>query len=290
MSRNQKRIAANQAAPTTRPPIPDMPKTQESSNPFGLSFVVNKEIVKLPSAGNFYSENSPLSGLESVEIKAMTAKEEDIIMNESFVNEGTVFNRLIDSIVTTPGVLAKDMQDCDKMAILLHARKTGYGDGIELSVICDHCDHKFETAASISKILEQSTASSEEGDWTIEEGSGLVCMTLPMTDIKVKIKVLTPEDREHLRLTIKKKKQLNIECSETVEFLRKVIISANDVVDEVMINQLCEVIPTSDVRKITKAHNSCTPSMDMVTNITCPSCNADLAKEVPFSLGWFWSE
>jgi len=289
MSRNQKRITANQ--PQVSNPLQSSAAAEESPNPFGLSFVVNKEIVKLPSKGNFYSENSPLRGVGSLEIKAMTAKEEDIVLNESYIENGTVFDRLIDSIVTTPNIFAKDMQDCDKMAVLLHARKTGYGDDIELAASCNECGHEFEPTVSIGDILSKSsTSSTGREEWNIEESSGLVSVQLPLTKIDVKIRILTPEDKENLRNTIEKKKKLNLEYSETIEFLRKILVSANGVVDPLMLNQLCEVVPASDARIMTKAHKDCSPSVNMVADITCPSCNAVSAREVPFSLGWFWSK
>jgi hypothetical protein len=67
-------------------------------------------------------------GLETIEIKSMTAKEEDIMINDSFIEKGIVFERLIDSIIVTPGIKSDHLIDCDKVAILVAARRSGYGD------------------------------------------------------------------------------------------------------------------------------------------------------------------
>ena len=88
MSRNSRRTQVPKSVdPPEAEPQPNVvpPMQKEKSNPFGLSFAVETEIVHLPSGGNFYDEGSALNGIETVEIKAMTAKEEDILINESFI-------------------------------------------------------------------------------------------------------------------------------------------------------------------------------------------------------------
>jgi hypothetical protein len=125
MSRNRQRVQIPQQDTNTTQQPPQLVPQQET-NPFGLSFVVPTEIVKLPSFGRLYGEDSPLQGLEEVEVKSMTAAEEDILINTSFIEQGIVFDRLIDSIMITPGVVAEDLMDCDKIAILMSARRTGF--------------------------------------------------------------------------------------------------------------------------------------------------------------------
>ena len=96
MSRNSRRTQVPKSVdPEVAKPQPNIspPPQQEKSNPFGLSFAVSTEIVHLPSGGNFYEQNSVLAGLENVEIKSMTAKEEDIMINDSFIEQGIVFDR-----------------------------------------------------------------------------------------------------------------------------------------------------------------------------------------------------
>ena len=56
------------------------------------------EIIELPSRGYFYNSGDPLSkGV--VELKMMTAKEEDILTNESFIKKGVVLDRLLESLI-----------------------------------------------------------------------------------------------------------------------------------------------------------------------------------------------
>ena len=83
MSRNSRRrtsthteVQAPQAQAQVPQPASQVP--QNNNNPFGISFVVPTEVIRLPSGGTFYKEGGTLYGKESLEIKQMTAKEEEI--------------------------------------------------------------------------------------------------------------------------------------------------------------------------------------------------------------------
>ena len=83
------------------------------------------EEVTLPSKGLLYPKESPLSkGV--VEIKYMTAKEEDILTNQNYIQKGTVIDKLLKSLIVTP-IDYNDLLTGDKNAILIAARILGYG-------------------------------------------------------------------------------------------------------------------------------------------------------------------
>ena len=293
MSRNRQRVQIPQQDTNTtqQPPQPQLVPQQET-NPFGLSFVVPTEIVKLPSFGRLYGEDSPLQGLEEVEVKSMTAAEEDILINTSFIEQGIVFDRLIDSIMITPGVVAEDLMDCDKIAILMSARRTGYGDKVNFGVSCNNCGADIELEISLTKMLEDTLASSaevEEKDWEFLNESNTFSFKLPVTELQVQIKLLTAEDTKHLEASKTQKQKLGLPYNETLEFLRACIVEAQGIVDRTSINKLVEILPAADARKIRVVHNENMPKVKADADIHCGSCGHKDKKEVPFSLGWFWS-
>ncbi len=51
------------------------------------------EVVDLPSQGLVYPESSPLSS-GKIEMKYMTAREEDILTNQNYISNGTVIDKL----------------------------------------------------------------------------------------------------------------------------------------------------------------------------------------------------
>ena len=56
------------------------------------------EEVELPSKGLLYPEGHPLKS-GKIEIKYMTAKEEDILSNQSYIQKGVVLDKLLESVI-----------------------------------------------------------------------------------------------------------------------------------------------------------------------------------------------
>ena len=87
------------------------------------------EEVTLPSKGLLYPEGSPLKkGV--IEMKYMTAREEDILTNQNYIEKGTVIDKLLKSLIVTP-INYNDLLLGDKNAILIAARILGYGKDYE---------------------------------------------------------------------------------------------------------------------------------------------------------------
>ena len=84
------------------------------------------EMIDLPSKGKFYSKESPLSE-GKIEIKYMTAKEEDILTSQNLIKKGVVIEKLLESLIVTPGVNVNDLLVGDKNAVMIAARVLAYG-------------------------------------------------------------------------------------------------------------------------------------------------------------------
>ena len=98
------------------------------------------EMVELPSKGYFYADGHPLSS-GKVEVKYMTAKEEDILTSQNLIQQGIVLDKLLESLVVDKSIKLDDMLIGDKNALMVAARILGYGkeyefnyDGVEQSV------------------------------------------------------------------------------------------------------------------------------------------------------------
>jgi hypothetical protein len=92
------------------------------------------EIVKLPSKGLIYSETSPLRSGQ-VEMRYMTAYDEDILTNASYIKEGIVIDKLLTGLIVTPGITVSDVAQVDKDALLIQARILSYGAEYPVIVI-----------------------------------------------------------------------------------------------------------------------------------------------------------
>ena len=84
------------------------------------------EVIDLPSKGHFYPADNPLSSGQ-VELKYMTAKEEDILTSVNLIQKGLAIDKLLTSLIVNKDINIKDILIGDKNAIMIAARVLGYG-------------------------------------------------------------------------------------------------------------------------------------------------------------------
>ncbi len=267
----------------TQPPL-SPPQPKPTDNPFGLSFVVPTENVSLPSAGLYYHKSSPMYGVESLEIKHMTAKEEDILSSIT-KDDDSAFNKLIDSLIVDKKYNSSMILEEDKIAILLSARITGYGEQYTTTTLCPNCNTRSEHVFDLRK---SSTVHPKEMKYDAEKN----CFTCELPNSKIQLELInySMKDMEELELEKKQKQKYNLEYNHTVSFIRKVIISANGVTDPQMLNQLSTVLPASDAKYLTKFFNSCRPEVSTAQNTECGNCGHQSEREVPLSWAFFRSD
>ena len=96
------------------------------------------EIISLPSKGWFYPSDNPLSsGL--LELKMMTAKEEDILTSKNLIQKNIVLDKLLDAVIIDKAVKADDMFVCDRNAAFFAIRRLAYGDIYDATLSCGRC-------------------------------------------------------------------------------------------------------------------------------------------------------
>ena len=89
------------------------------------------EFVDLPSKGLLYPKTHPLSS-GKVEMKYMTAREEDILTNQNYIKKGIVLDKLIQALIVDKSVDIQDLYTGDKNAILIASRVLGYGSEYDI--------------------------------------------------------------------------------------------------------------------------------------------------------------
>ena len=99
------------------------------------------EVVELPSKGYFYPEGHPLAS-GRVEVKYMTAKEEDILTSQNLIEQGIVIDKLMESLIVDKSIKIDDMLIGDKNAIMVSARILGYGKDYEFTY--EGIEHKID--------------------------------------------------------------------------------------------------------------------------------------------------
>ena len=143
------------------------------------------EQVTLPSKGIFYAKDSPLKR-GSIEMKYMTAKEEDILTNQNYIEKGTVIDKLLQSLIVDK-INYQDLLIGDKNALLIAARILGYG-----------ADYDFEYAGKQFSIDLTDISDKPFEESIVTEGKNEFFYTLPTSKVDISFKFLTHKDEQKI--------------------------------------------------------------------------------------------
>lgn len=278
---NSKRIPENIEVP--EPKIGQNKKVLLSD----ISMMMPTESVILPSKGIYYDKSSSLYGKTELEIKSLTAKEEDILSSSEYMQKGNIFDKLIESVLIDKTINSKELLIGDRNAILLAARISGYGPEYSISKRCENCnkvaDHTFDLSISKPKDVDLESLGVTYAD-------NLFWFELPKTKIEVAIKPLSAFDKDQLDKQRNKKTKLGLESSDLIDFLQAIIVEAGGSRNRGKINEFVEIMPAIDSRKIRTLYKEITPDIDTKQTICCSACSWESESEVWFGLNFFWPE
>ena len=168
------------------------------------------EIIDLPSKGLVYSPENPLSE-GKVEMKYMTARSEDILTNQSYIEKGIVLDKLLEDLIITK-INIKDLIVGDKNALLIAARVLGYGK-----------EYKF-TLKGEEHTVDLSTLENKE--FNITQGTNEFKFILPSSGNEITYKILNGHDENLIDQEIKGLKKLNKNSSAELSTRLKYIITS----------------------------------------------------------------
>ena len=174
------------------------------------------EIIDLPSGGLLYPKDSPLSS-GKVEMKYMTAKEEDILTNQNFIKRGVVIDKLVQSLLIDKSIKYTDLFSGDKNALLVAARILGYGEIYEFEYDGE------KVSVDLSKL--DSKPLNEE---LFKGGTNEFDYTLPTSKRKLTFKFLTHKDDIDIDAEVKGLQKVNKESSAELSTRLKYIIQSVD--------------------------------------------------------------
>ena len=250
-----------------------------------LAFVASTEMVQLPTKGLFYPKESPLFEVSEVEVKHMTAKEEDMLSSLTSSNSKDMFKRIVGSILVAPQVDPSLFCQEDMTAILLNARKTGFGRSYTASEFCVGCAQvtQFEYDLEKQEIVDPSA----KGVSYDPETNTYEAILPTFDDMKIRIKILTEQDYAALDQEEEKKKQLGIDFNRTEAFFRMIILSVEGREEREIIDTLITNMPALDSTIIKEVYTTSRPRISTMQEVECQSCGAVSRKEVPASWAFF---
>ena len=140
------------------------------------------EEVELPSKGLIYPEENPLSS-GKVEVKYMTAKEEDILSNQSFIQKGVVLDKLLKSVIVNKDIDINTLIVGDKNALLIATRVLGYGKDYNVSV--KGVDYTIDMTTLENKEIDESKFKRGENNFTFTTPSTGTILTYRLATGKI---------------------------------------------------------------------------------------------------------
>ena len=254
-----------------------------------LNFVAPTEFVELPSKGRCYPEGHPLFNTDVIEIRFMTAKDEDILTSTTLLKKGVAIDRFLQNIIIDKDIKINNLLIGDKNAILIAARASGYGHLYETQINCPACSTKNFLTFDLKDV--NISESMEDADLGItSSGQGTFMVNMPYTKFNVEIKLLTGEDESYLAKNTASKKKNKIEETAMTDQYKRMIVSVNGHKDNSVLSRYIDNMPLMDARHLRLAYKLVAPNVEIKNDFNCSSCDHQQEVDVPFGADFFWPD
>ena len=250
------------------------------------AFKVPTEFVPLPSFGLVYSPNSPLHNLKEIEVRYMTAADEDILTSRSLLRSGKAIDAVLKNCILDARINPEELLSGDKNALITFLRVSGYGPEYKVEIDCPSCEETSKYEFDLSQ-LEMKTLDVEP----IEQGENRFHIQLP-TGTHIEFKFLnSAEEKEISDAQDRIKRSTNSPVDRNVTTrLKNTIISIDGNTDSSLINQYVDTLNVRESRALRKYMEDNTPDIDMKQEFNCPHCGHRGEVDVPISVGFFWPD
>jgi rubredoxin len=249
-------------------------------------FSVPRDFVMLPSKGRIYPPDSPLHNLEEIEVRHLTAADEDILTSRALLRSGKAIDTMLSNVLLNKSININDFISGDKNAILTFLRITGYGPDYDVEVDCPECNetikHQFDLTKLTMRFLDVDPISAGQNRFEFILPSG----------IRIEFKLLnSAEDQKIADEQEKLKRTTNspLEKNVTTKYKHQ-IISVDGKEDQTFINNFVDTMNLRDSRAFRTYLEEVEPDVDMKQDFKCRMCGHSEEVEIPVTVGFFWPE
>ena len=251
------------------------------------------EIIELPSKGKLYPEGHPCSD-GKIEVKYMTAKEEDILTSANLVKKGIVIDRLLDSLILTPNVRGDDLLIGDKNALMVAARILAYGPEYACELTDpdtgEKQDYTFNLADCPFKHVEDGVTENLF-DFTLPISKNIsenkFETELPISKTKITFKILTGKDERLIGEDLKASKKTGTGISpELTTRFRYIIKEVEGDNSPAVINNIAENILARDSMALREEITRVQPDIQLKQYIELGGETVEV--DIPMTVTFFW--
>ena len=286
MSRNEGRFSAAEGLPTPE----DEGTSAVAASAAGSQFnwALPTEFVELPSKGKFYPPGHALHNETTVEIKYMTAKEEDILTDRALLKKGIAIDRVLENLIVDQKIKLDDLLIGDKNAILVKARTTGYGSDYKTRVVCPNCLETSEHSFDLEELGHVDFEDSLEQEEIELTENNTLRVTLPMSKVMLECRMLNSKDESSISKKALRNDRKNEASTTLTTQLGLLIVSVNGDTDKLTKARFIAAMPARDSRYLRTIMEKVTPNVDMRQEFDCEACGTTSVLEVPLNADFFW--
>lgn len=245
-------------------------------------FKMPTETVELPSEGLLYPQENPLSS-GKIEMKYMTAKEEDILTNANLIKNNTVLDKLLQSLIVTK-INFDDLLITDKNALLIAARVLGYGKDYTFDYFNPITNEAERITVDLTKLKEKKLDKSLIKTPNVNEFE----FTLPNTKNVITFKLLTQKDEKDIERELQGLKKANpLGSYEVTTRFKKIITSINGERDPKAVRAFVDVMLAPDARALRKYISDTQPEISLTFDYQSDTYTEE-GVEIPVGVEFFW--
>jgi hypothetical protein len=235
------------------------------------------EVIDLPSKGLLYPKESPLAS-GKLEMKYMTAKEEDILTNQNYIQRGIVIDKLLQSLIIG-NIDYNQLVTGDQNAVMIAARILGYGK-----------DYEF-TYGGEKQVVDLTTLEDKPFDESlIIPHVNEFKYTLPFSKTEITFKILTVGDEDKIRQELAGLKKINKDASpELSTRLKYIITSVGGVREPGAIRSFVDnQLLARESKALREYIKTVQPDIDLTVKVTYNGVEEDVA--LPINVSFFWPD
>lgn len=263
--------------------VPVVSREEYAKRELGIEIPI--DAVPLPSGGKVYGADHPLHNASQMEYRAMTARDEDILMSRALIKKGTVISELIKACLINPAIDVGSLLIGDRNALMIAVRISGYGKEYSANWNCTSCEFKNDINFDLTELPIKSL--------NLEPaypGENLFKFRLPVSGKTVGFKFLTGKEEEEIaqQMEMRKKKGIVAENFVTTRLLNSIVeIDGNR--ERGLVSKLVNYMPAKDSLELRKFMEEHEPGVHMNVTFNCRSCDHTEEGVLPMGSTFFWA-
>ena len=246
----------------------------------------HSELIDLPSKGWYYDPKSPLAS-GKVDLRYLTAREEDILTSTNLIQKGVVLEKLMDALIVNKAIKQDDLLICDWDGLMVASRIMGYGKEYTVTVLCPVCGVKQEQAVDLT------TLKDKEVSEPANKGKNEFTFTLPNSKVVLTYQLMThglgnAVSTEIAALRKASTSDIDVTPSTRLKYIITAVSGNKDT--QTIRNFVDNEFLARDSRAFRDQYAKVTPGIDLRFTFHCQKCGEERRMALPLGLDFFWPQ